>query len=138
MGLRQISCSFKSPSTETSVSYSCHSRYSCSLNLSSNRANRPYSIRAIRVPLTYTSSRDNRPYSCDSRYSCSLNHSSYRVPRTHSLSFALLLPVSQWVYDKSRVLLSLRRQRPRSLIRAIRNIRVPLNTQAAEPHGLRV
>ena len=50
--------------------------------------------------------------------------------------FEILLPVSQWVYDKSRVPLSLRRQRPRSLIRAIRNIRVPLNTQAAEPTDL--
>ena len=50
--------------------------------------------------------------------------------------FEILLPVSQWVYDKSRVHLSLRRQRPRSLIRAIRNIRVPLTTQAAEPTDL--
>ena len=50
--------------------------------------------------------------------------------------FEILLPVGQWVYDKSRVPLSLRRQRPRSLIRAIRNNRVPLNTQAAEPTGL--
>ena len=101
MGLRQISCSFKSPSTETSVSYSCHSRYSCSLNLSSSRA--------------------NRPYSCDS---CSLNLHKQQRPRSlirairdirvpltiqaaesHGLrvSFALLLPVDQWVYDKSRV-----------------------------------
>ena len=50
--------------------------------------------------------------------------------------FEILLPVGQWVYDKSRVPLSLRRQRPRSLIRAIRNIRVPLTIQAAEPTGL--
>ncbi len=50
--------------------------------------------------------------------------------------FEILLPVSQWVYDKSRVPLSLRRQRPRSLIRVIRDIRVPLTTQAAEPTGL--
>ena len=57
-------------------------------------------------------------------------------PHGLRVSFALLLPVSQWVYDKSRVLLSLRRQRPRSLIRAIRDIRVPLNTQAAEPTDL--
>ena len=49
------------------------------------------------------------------------------------MQFEILLPVSQWVYDKSRVPLSLRRQRPRSLIRAIRDIRVPLTTQAAEP-----
>ena len=52
-----------------------------------------------------------------------------------SCRFALLLPVGQWVYDKSRVRLSLRRQRPRSLIRVIRDIRVPLTTQAAEPTG---
>ena len=50
--------------------------------------------------------------------------------------FEILLPVSQWVYDKSRVPLSLRRQRPRSLIRVIRDIRVPLTTQAAEPTDL--
>ncbi len=53
-----------------------------------------------------------------------------------SCRFALLLPVSQWVYDKSRVRLSLHLQRPRSLIRAIRDIRVPLTTQAAEPTDL--
>ena len=50
--------------------------------------------------------------------------------------FEILLPVSQWVYDKSRVPLSLRRQRPRSLIRVIRDIRVPLTTQAAESTDL--
>ena len=53
-----------------------------------------------------------------------------------SCRFALLLPVSQWVYDKSRVRLSLHLQRPRSLIRVIRDIRVPLTSQAAEPTGL--
>ena len=50
--------------------------------------------------------------------------------------FEILLPVGQWVYDKSRVLLTLHRQRPRSLIRVIRDIRVPLTIQAAEPTGL--
>ena len=50
--------------------------------------------------------------------------------------FEILLPVGQWVYDKSRVPLSLHRQRPRSLIRVIRDIRVPLTIQAAEPTGL--
>ena len=39
-----------------------------------------------------------------------------------SCRFALLLPVDQWVYDKSRVRLSLHLQRPRSLIRVIRDI----------------
>ena len=53
-----------------------------------------------------------------------------------SCRFALLLPVDQWVYDKSRVRLSLQQQRPRSLIRVIRDIRVPLTTQATESHGL--
>ena len=53
-----------------------------------------------------------------------------------SCRFALLLPVSQWVYDKSRVRLSLHLQRPRSLIRVIRDIRVPLTTQATEPTDL--
>ena len=52
------------------------------------------------------------------------------------MQFEILLPVSQWVYDKSRVHLSLHRQRPRSLIRAIRNIRVPLTTQTAESTDL--
>ena len=52
-----------------------------------------------------------------------------------SCRFALLLPVDQWVYDKSRVRLSLHLQRPRSLIRVIRDIRVPLTIQAAEPTG---
>ena len=52
------------------------------------------------------------------------------------MQFEILLPVSQWVYDKSRVPLSLRRQRPRSLIRVIRDIRVPLTTQAAESTDL--
>ena len=53
-----------------------------------------------------------------------------------SCRFALLLSVCQCVYDKSRVRLSLQQQRPRSLIRVIRDIRVPLTTQAAESHGL--
>ena len=57
-------------------------------------------------------------------------------PSKTSCRFALLLPVSQWVYDKSRVLLSLHLQRPRSLIRVIRDIRVPLTSQATEPTGL--
>ena len=57
-------------------------------------------------------------------------------PQTLFVLFEILLPVSQWVYDKSRVPLSLRRQRPRSLIRVIRDIRVPLTTQAAEPTDL--
>ena len=57
-------------------------------------------------------------------------------PSKTSCRFALLLPVDQWVYDKSRVRLSLHLQRPRSLIRVIRDIRVPLTSQAAEPTGL--
>ena len=60
-------------------------------------------IRAIRVPLTYTSSRDNRPYSCDSRYSCSFKSPATETSVSHSHSFEILLPVDQWVYDKSRV-----------------------------------
>ena len=46
--------------------------------------------------------------------------------------FEILLPVSQWVYDKSRVPLTTQAAEPTDLIRAIRDIRVPLNTQAAE------
>ena len=57
-------------------------------------------------------------------------------PQTLFVLFEILLSVSQWVYDKSRIRLSFHRQRPRSLIRAIRNIRVPLTTQAAESTGL--
>ena len=53
-----------------------------------------------------------------------------------SCRFALLLPVSQWVYDKSRVRLSLHLQRPRSLIRAIRDIRVRLSLQQQRPRSL--
>ena len=95
MGLRQISCSFKSPSTETSVSYSC-----------------------------------------DSRYSCSLNHSSYRDLGLLFVSFEILLPVGQWVYNKSRVPLTTQAAEPTDLIRAIRDIRVRLSLQQQRPRSL--
>ena len=66
VGLRQISCSFKSTATETSASYSCHSRYSCSLNHSSNRDNRPIRVRFALLLLVdlwvYDKSRVRLPY----------------------------------------------------------------------------
>ena len=52
-----------------------------------------------------------------------------------SCRFALLLPVSQWVYDKSRIPLTTQAAEPTGFIRAIRDIRVPLTIQAAEPTG---
>ena len=54
-------------------------------------------------------------------------------PHALLVLFEILLSVSQWVYDKSRVPLTTQAAEPTDLIRAIRDIRVPLTTQAAEP-----
>ena len=57
-------------------------------------------------------------------------------PHDSFVLFEILLPVSQWVYDKSRVPLTTQAAESTDLIRAIRDIRVPLTTQAAEPTDL--
>ena len=46
------------------------------------------------------------------------------LPTKSSCRFALLLPVGQWVYDKSRVLLNLQQQSPPDSFVSIRVLRV--------------
>ena len=93
-------------------------------------------LQQISCSLNHSSSRAHRPYSCYSRYSCSFKSPATETSVSHSHSFEILLPVDQWVYDKSRVPLTTQAAEPTDLIRAIRDIRVRLSLQQQRPRSL--